>query len=119
MEDRTRYKQAWELASAAIEHTRPAGKPDLEYLTARLRFAVLYLDTVAAVRDAGLADKEGRATDAIDVLEKALVAISRAIETYASVARDNSDRGAIAIMNEYCYRPIRDKLADSKAGTLT
>lgn len=119
LEDRTRYEQAWELAYAAIEHTRPAGKPDLEYLTARLRFAVLYLDTVAAVRDAGLADKEGRATDAIDVLEKALAAISQAIETYASVARDNSDRGAIAIMNEYCYRPIRDKLDDSKAGTPT
>ena len=32
-----------------------------------------------------------------------------ALEAYVAVAKDHGDLGAVALMNEYCYRPIRDK----------
>jgi hypothetical protein len=35
-----------------------------------------------------------------------------AIESYARVARDQSDRGAIATLAEYVYRPLKRKLAE-------
>lgn len=35
-----------------------------------------------------------------------------ALEAYAAIAADNSDRGAVAALNEYCYRPIRTKLEE-------
>jgi len=34
-----------------------------------------------------------------------------ALEAYARVARDQSDRGALATMAEYVYRPLQDKVA--------
>jgi hypothetical protein len=43
--------------------------------------------------------------------ENALASARRALEAYARVARDQSDRGAIATMAEYVYRPLRDKVA--------
>ena len=35
-----------------------------------------------------------------------------ALEAYAEIAADNSDRGAVAALNKYCYRPIRAKLEE-------
>ena len=36
-------------------------------------------------------------------------AIRDALQAYVRVAKDHGDLGAVAMMNEYCYRPIRDK----------
>ena len=42
-------------------------------------------------------------------IELAHRAIRKALEAYAGVAKDHGDLGAVALMNEYCYRPIREK----------
>ena len=39
---------------------------------------------------------------------------SDAIEAHVRVARDRSDLGAIAVLNEYAYRPLRAKLEELK-----
>ena len=43
--------------------------------------------------------------------EAALKNARAALEAYARVAVDQSDRGAIAIMAEYVYRPLKEKVA--------
>ena len=44
-------------------------------------------------------------------LEAALESIYNALNAYGDVARDASDRGAIALLNQHAYRPAQ-KLAD-------
>ena len=43
--------------------------------------------------------------------EAALAHVREALEAYARVAADQSDRGAIATMAEYVYRPLKEKTA--------
>ena len=69
-----------------------------------------YIDAALAVSRAGVAHRAGRGGDVVGELERALQAMRAALEAYAGVAADNSDRGAVAALNEYCYRPIRAKL---------
>ena len=49
-------------------------------------------------------------------IDKAYRSIRKALKSYVAVARDHGDLGAVALMNEYCYRPIRDKRAELQAG---
>lgn len=43
-----------------------------------------------------------------------MASATAALEAYARVARDQSDRGAIATMDEYAYRPLKAKVAEIK-----
>jgi hypothetical protein len=42
----------------------------------------------------------------------ALSDVRQALEAYARVARDQSDRGAIATLNEFAYRPLKEKVVE-------
>ena len=110
--DRNRYARALELAREASSHARPAGKQFVEYLIGRLVFGVRYIDTTEAVLNAGVAERAGQRETAIAELHTAMAKIREAIQAYADVAADNSDRGAIAILNENSYRRIREKLQE-------
>ena len=110
--DRDRYARALELAREASSHARPAGKQFVEYLIGRLVFGVRYIDTTEAVLKAGVAERAGQRETAITELHTAMAKIREAIQAYADVAADNSDRGAIAILNENSYRRIRDQLQE-------
>ena len=113
--DRDRYAAALALAESAVGRSRPAGAAFARYHAARLRFATGYLDAVAATREAGIADAEGRRGDALAAVATALARLTTALQVYAAVAADNSDRGAIASINEYCIRFLRatrDRLAE-------
>ena len=113
--DRDRYAAALALAESAVARSRPAGAAFARYHAARLRFATGYLDAVAATREAGIADAEGRRRDALAAVATALARLTTALQVYAAVAADNSDRGAIASINEYCIRFLRatrDRLAE-------
>ena len=111
---RDRYAGALAQVEQALHLVRPAGEPFARYHAQRLRFAMGYLDAVAATREAGIAAAAGRASDALARATAALDHLTRAVQAYASVAADNSDRGAIASINEYCLRFLRttrDRLA--------
>ena len=112
---RERYAAALARVGEAITVARPAGAPFARYHAERLRFAVGYLDAVAATREAGVAEAAGRHDDALAGVSAALAHLTAAVQAYASVAADNSDRGAIASINEYCLRFLRatrDRLAE-------
>src|SRR6185312_6965542 len=52
------------------------------------------------------------ASGALSEASRALNLVKSALTNYAEVARDRSDKGAIATMNEYVYRPLLAKVRD-------
>jgi hypothetical protein len=110
------YAAALETARDAQQQSTPAGGPLTRYWIGRLEFGVGYLRTVAAVRNAARAEADGRHDDVLHYAENALYGLREALESYAAVARDRSDRGAIAVMGEYAYRPLKAKVEALKSG---
>ena len=111
IEDRQGYQRALDAAYYAREKAQPSGHNYIDYWIGRLKFGIGYLDMIAAVRRAAMAEADGKPIDAIQNAETALVLAHEALEAYADVVCDRSDRGAIAVMNEYVYRPLKDKIA--------
>ncbi len=65
---------------------------------------------ISAVRSAAIAEADGKIAEALQHTETALATAHRALEAYVRVTRDQSDRGAIAVMNEYVYRALKAKV---------
>ena len=108
-EDHKQYRRAFELMQQARRLSRPEGHDYLDYFLGRLRFAVRYLDAAEAFGATARALKEAKQAEALQQAESAYQAIREALESYVAVARDHGDLGSVALMNEHCYRPIRDK----------
>ena len=109
--DRQGYQRALDAAHRAREKVQPSGHSYIDYWVGRLKFGIGYLDMIAAVHRAAIAEANGKPLEAIQNAEAALATVREALEAYADVVRDQSDRGAIAVMNEYVYRPLKDKIA--------
>ena len=56
-----------------------------------------------------VAEKANQPDVARHYAEDAYTSVRAALQVYADVAKDHGDPGAVALMNEYCYRPICDK----------
>ncbi|MYE89218.1 hypothetical protein F4X33_09515 [Candidatus Poribacteria bacterium] len=110
VEDRQGYQRALDAAYRAWEKAQPSGQNYVDYWIGRLRFGIGYLDIIASVRRAAIAEANGQSAEAIQHAETALATARQALEAYAGVVRDQSDRGAIAVMNEYVYRPLKEKV---------
>ncbi|MDB5336184.1 MAG: hypothetical protein JWN70_1803 [Planctomycetaceae bacterium] len=80
------------------------------YLARRFEFAGEYLGCLMAVRRAGIAKSKGDTETQMAELEKAVESLNSALNALAAVARSNSDRGVIAVLNEYGYRPLKKEL---------
>ena len=119
VEDRKGYQRALDAAYRAREKAQPSGQSYVDYWIGRLRFGIGYLDMIAAVRRAAIAEADEKPLDAIQNAETALATAREALEAYADIARDQSDRGAIAVMNEYVYRPLKEKVATLQKGEST
>jgi len=127
--DREGYRRALAAVRRAGDPPRPEGRAMIDYWIHRLQFGIEYLDTIEAVskaaaceQAAGEAKESGdhkRAqallADAVDHVRGALEKARSAIETFARVARDQSDRGAVAIMAEYVYRALKRRLHDLRS----
>ena len=113
-QDHQQYRRTLALMDEAYRLSRPAGRAYLEYFVERLRFADRYLDAAEAYGATSVAEKAGDTEEARRQIELAYQAIREALEAYAAVAKDHGDLGAVALMNEYCYRPIRDKRNELK-----
>jgi hypothetical protein len=107
---RQHYQRALDAARRAAVVAPPEGQGYVGYWIGRLEFGIGYLDTIALVRQAATAEKQKDARGALPQARSALACLRAAIESYARVARDQSDRGAIATMAEYAYRPLKTKL---------
>ena len=119
VEDQQGYQRALDAAYRAREKAQPSGQSYIDYWIGRLKFGIGYLDIIAAVRRAAIAEADGKPTEAIRHAETALATARQALEAYVSVVRDQSDRGAIAVMNEYVYRPLKEKIAALQKGQST
>ena len=119
VEDRQGYQRALDAAYRAREKAQPSGQSYMDYWIGRLKFGIGYLDMIAAVRRAAIAEADGKHIDAIQNAEIALTTARQALEAYAGVVRDRSDRGAIAVMNEYVYRPLKKKVEALQKGQST
>lgn len=113
-EFRQGYAQALEAARRAREKTTPAGRAYVDYWIGRLEFGVGYFDTVEAVRLAATAEKSGDRAEALRNAEDALGKAQRALEAFVRVARDRSDYGTIATLDEYVWRPLKARVAGLK-----
>jgi hypothetical protein len=90
-----------------IQRAHPRGRPQLYYHSKRLEFATEYLNSIEALRLAGVAKARGERDKQLDYLEKAVEAMYNALTAQGEAARDNSDRGVIGVVNEYGYRPLK------------
>ncbi|MBC8354026.1 MAG: hypothetical protein H8E66_18685 [Planctomycetes bacterium] len=97
---------------AMIEFYRSHGPADprsqafLFYYAKRSEYVLEYLGCVTAVRAAAIAKQDGDIDGAIEQLETAIESLYNAIDTLGDVAQDPSDRGLIATLNAYAYRPL-------------
>jgi hypothetical protein len=99
----------------AHDRSQPRGRPYLRYYCKRLEFAVEYVGSVQALRRAGAAKAAADAETQVAELEKATESMYNALSALAEVARDSGDRGAIAVLNAWGYRPLQQALADADA----
>ncbi|MSO22672.1 MAG: hypothetical protein EXQ58_05335 [Acidobacteria bacterium] len=72
------------------------------------------MDLVETIRLAAKAEAEGQRSEPIRQGEKALAIAKHALETFVSIAPDQSDRGAIALMNEDMVRAHQAKVEQIK-----
>ena len=116
VKDRDGYRRALGAALRARDKSSESGKQYIDFWIGRLKFGIGYLDTVESVRRAAMAEEKKDNTQAQRHVAIALVSAFEAIESYAAVAWNQSDRGAIATMGEYVYRPLKAKLKELQNG---
>lgn len=105
-EVKTLYAKAMDEMYRGNTRARQGARPFTLYYAKRLEFAVHYMTSIDAVRSAGVAKSKGNKDEQIAQLEKATEAMYNALNAYGEVARDQSDRGVIAVLNEYGYRRL-------------
>jgi hypothetical protein len=113
-ENRKNYERGWKAAEHAVSVATPEGKDYAEYWAKRMEFAVKYIVAVQFTRRAATAEDAGQMQEAIEHTSSAISSLRDAINAYASVARNPSDRGAIAVAVEYGYRQLEKKLSELK-----
>ncbi|QDU31529.1 hypothetical protein ETAA8_66880 [Anatilimnocola aggregata] len=112
---RESYLNAMNEMYRANTRAREGSRSYTLHLARRYEFGFEYMNCVQAVRAAGLAKKKGDKEMQIAELEKAIDSINGACNALAAVARNNSDRGTIAVLNAYVYRPLVKELEAADA----
>ncbi|HEY2251954.1 MAG TPA: alpha-glucuronidase family glycosyl hydrolase [Planctomycetaceae bacterium] len=105
-----RYLQAMEEMYRVNTRARDGGRPFSLYFARRFEFAAEYMSCIEAVRKAGIAKAKGDRETQTAELEKAVESLHTSLNALSAVARSNSDRGIIAVLNEYGYRPLKREL---------
>jgi len=118
-ENRKNYEQGWKAAQRAVSASTPEGASVAEFWAKRMEFSVKYIIAVEFVRRAATAEEAHQPQQAVDEATKALASLRESIEAYAEVARNQSDRGSIAVAVEYGSRPLEKKIAELKGQTVT
>ena len=85
---------------------RNGGKQLLFYYAKRSEFNVAYLGAVKALKAAATARKAKDLDTAIEQMETAMDQLNGAMTSLADVAQGQSDRGLIATLANFAYRPL-------------
>ena len=109
------YLNAMNEMYRANTRAREGGRAFTLYWARRFEFALEYLSFAQAVQKASAAETAKDATTQIAELEKGIESLNNGLNAMAAIARSNSDRGLIAVLNKYGYRPLKQKLAEAEA----
>ena len=109
---RSGYERALNAVRRARVKSTPAGRTYLDFWQGRFEFAVGYTDTVRNVHQAGAAEMVNDYSSALKHAQEGLGSLRRGLEAYARIARSQTDRGAIAMLGEFAYRPLKAKIAE-------
>jgi hypothetical protein len=100
------YSQATNEMYRAHDNCHPSARKYLFYYCKRGEFSIHYMSSIAALFAAAEAEKKQDAEARLQQLEKAVESLYNALNAMGEVARNQSDRGAIAALNKYAYRPL-------------
>lgn len=93
-----------------------AGRNYILYHAKRHEFAVEYFGAITALHAAAQAKKAGDTEKQLEELLKAVEGIYNATTCLGEVAVSNSDRGLIAVMTKFGYRPLVKEYERVEAG---
>jgi hypothetical protein len=96
----------------ANTRARDGARPWILYHAKRYTFALHYMGAVEAAHKAGLARADQDDDLRIENLELAIESMHNALGIYSEVAADQSDRGVIAVLNAFGYRPLLEALEE-------
>ena len=82
------------------------GRPWLRHVSKRMEFGYEYISAIEQAQLAGAAKSSGDSEAQLTHLEAAVEAMYNALHALGEVAADPSDRGVIAVLAEYGYRPL-------------
>ena len=97
----------------ANTRARGGARPFILYHAKYFFFALHYMTAIEHASLAGIARKEKDSAAWAENLELAVESMHNALSIYSEVARDNSDRGVIAVLNNYAYRPLIEALDEA------
>ncbi len=106
------YQRALVAAERAREKAIPGGRAYVDFWVGRLEFAARYAETVQEVHYGGAAEMANDYRGALHYAERANGSLRQGLEAYARVARTQTDRGAIAMIDEFGYRRLNAKIAE-------
>ena len=89
--------------------SHPRARNLIYYYAKRSQYVLSYLSAVQSVRQAAVAQEQNNQDLSIEHIEAAIESIYDGIGSLSEVAQDQCDRGLIAVLNEYAYRPLMQK----------
>lgn len=100
------YLQAMNEMFRAHDHCHPSSRRYVYYYARRCEFAFQYMNFVQAYYAAEEAKAKKDTEARLEQLSKAVEALYNGLNSLGDVARDQSDRGTIAVLTEFAYRPL-------------
>lgn len=100
------YTQAMIELYRSHDNAHPRSRKLLFYWAKRSEYVLEYLGCVKALREAAIAKDAGDRELAVEHLETAMEQLYNALDTLSDVVQDQSDRGLIAMLFAYTYRPL-------------
>lgn len=109
-EVRELYTEAMNEMYRGNTRAREGGRGFILYNARRFEFGLTYISSLESVRQASVAKSKGDIEGQVASLEGAVEGMYNALGAFSEVARDQSDRGLIAVLNEFAYRPLAEQL---------
>ena len=101
------YREALAHARRARAKTKNSGEWFVDFWIGRLEFAECYVECAQDVQRTANAEKEKDFVLFRKLADRALGKLEQGLRAYVRVARSQTDVGAIAVVNEHAYRPLK------------
>lgn len=101
------YARALDAARRAQAKAKPQGRWYTDFWVGRLEFAERYMESALALGRAATAHLADDRPEYLRHSNESLAAMKAALEAYVPVVRNRTDEGAIATVNEHCYKALK------------